>query len=238
MKSTQMVPVDSVNIKCFYFNFKIGSVETDFSGKADFIYVKHPRTSNGPPTCKVVWGQSMWESNAVSLEWILTNEWSCRKFSPRHLFHPIDVCLEPQNFCKSSPLAPIFDKFGHHWISPRGIKDKDLMLLATETVHWSPLNLQRVTNYTKKKTKLNSVAWVRQRTIPSDRRLSSKLVPTFVDRGCHLVGVTDPYRSILGFLYRSRYFFFQVAPQLCSGGLVDPVPDPLVLRNSGGLLQR
>jgi hypothetical protein len=52
----------------------------------------------------------------------------------------------------------------------------------------------------------------------SDRHLSAKLVPTFVDRGCHPVSMTDPYGRILGFLDRSRYFFFQVAPQLCSRG--------------------
>jgi hypothetical protein len=28
----------------------------------------------------------------------------------------------------------------------------------------------------------------------------------FVDRGCHVVSVTNPYVSILGFLDRSRYF--------------------------------
>jgi hypothetical protein len=28
----------------------------------------------------------------------------------------------------------------------------------------------------------------------------------FVDRGCHVVSVTDPYGRILGFLDRSRYF--------------------------------
>jgi hypothetical protein len=39
---------------------------------------------------------------------------------------------------------------------------------------------------------------------------------------------------ILGFLERCRYFFFQVAPQLYSRGWVDPVPDPLLLRKSGG----
>jgi hypothetical protein len=38
---------------------------------------------------------------------------------------------------------------------------------------------------------------------------------------------------ILGFLDRSRYFFFQVAPQLYSRGWVDPVPDPLLLRKCG-----
>jgi hypothetical protein len=34
---------------------------------------------------------------------------------------------------------------------------------------------------------------------PSDRRLSAKLVPTFADRGCHVVSVTDLYGRILGF---------------------------------------
>jgi hypothetical protein len=43
---------------------------------------------------------------------------------------------------------------------------------------------------------------------PSDRRLSAKLVPTLSDRGCHVVGVMDHYGRILGFLDRSRYFFF------------------------------
>jgi hypothetical protein len=51
---------------------------------------------------------------------------------------------------------------------------------------------------------------------PSDRRLSVKLVPTLADRGCYAVSVTDPYGRIRGFLDRSRYFFFQVAPQLYS----------------------
>jgi hypothetical protein len=52
----------------------------------------------------------------------------------------------------------------------------------------------------------------------SDRRLLAKLVPTFADRGCHVVSMTNPYGRILGFLDRSRYFFFQVAPQLHSQG--------------------
>jgi hypothetical protein len=37
---------------------------------------------------------------------------------------------------------------------------------------------------------------------PSSRRLSAKIVPTFADRGCHVVSVTDPYSRILGFLDR------------------------------------
>jgi hypothetical protein len=39
-----------------------------------------------------------------------------------------------------------------------------------------------------------------------DRRLSAKWLPTFEDRKCHVVRVTDPYGRILGFLTRSRYF--------------------------------
>jgi hypothetical protein len=34
-----------------------------------------------------------------------------------------------------------------------------------------------------------------------------KLVPTFADRGCHIVSMTDPYGRNLGFLDRSRHFF-------------------------------
>jgi hypothetical protein len=52
----------------------------------------------------------------------------------------------------------------------------------------------------------------------SDHRLSATLVSTFADRWCHVVRVTDPYGSILGFLDRSRYFFFQAALQLYSRG--------------------
>jgi hypothetical protein len=53
---------------------------------------------------------------------------------------------------------------------------------------------------------------------PSDRRLSTKLVPAFADSWCHVVSVTDPYGRILDFPDRSRYCFFQVALQLYSRG--------------------
>jgi CBS-domain-containing membrane protein len=52
----------------------------------------------------------------------------------------------------------------------------------------------------------------------ADRRLSMKLLPTFANRGCHVVSVTDSYGRIVGFLDRSRYFFYQAAPQLYSRG--------------------
>jgi hypothetical protein len=41
---------------------------------------------------------------------------------------------------------------------------------------------------------------------PSDRRFLAKWLPTFADKGCHVVSVTDPYGRILGFLDRRRYF--------------------------------
>jgi hypothetical protein len=50
---------------------------------------------------------------------------------------------------------------------------------------------------------------------------------------CRMVSATDPHSRISGFLDRSRYFFFQVAPQLYSRGCVDLVPDPPLLRKSG-----
>jgi hypothetical protein len=51
---------------------------------------------------------------------------------------------------------------------------------------------------------------------PSSRRMSVKLVPTFADGRCCVVGAADPNGRILGFLHRSRYYFFQLAPQLYS----------------------
>jgi hypothetical protein len=48
---------------------------------------------------------------------------------------------------------------------------------------------------------------VRERTIPTERTpLVGEVLSNFVDRGCHVVRVTDPYGRILGFLDRSRYF--------------------------------
>jgi hypothetical protein len=73
--------------------------------------------------------------------------------------------------------------------------------------------------------KKNSMVWVRERTIPTERpRLVGEVIVNFfADRGCLLVSVTDPYDRILGFLDRSRYFFYQVAPQLYSRGWVAPL---------------
>jgi hypothetical protein len=78
------------------------------------------------------------------------------------------------------------------------------------------------------------MALVRERTIPTGTPpLIGEVSAAFADRRCHVASVTDPYSRILGFLDRSLYNFFQVAPQLYSRGWVDPVPAPLLLRKSG-----
>jgi hypothetical protein len=79
------------------------------------------------------------------------------------------------------------------------------------------------------KTILNSVARVRERTIATERQP----IVGEVSAVCHVESVTNPYSRIFDFLYRSRYFLFQVAPHL-SGGWMDPIPDPL-LRKSGSV---
>jgi hypothetical protein len=82
--------------------------------------------------------------------------------------------------------------------------------------------------------KLNSVVWIRERTIITERPpLVGELNAKFVDRGCHVVSVTDFYGRIFVFLNRSPYFFFQLSNKLQSRGWVDPVPDPLLRRKSG-----
>jgi hypothetical protein len=53
---------------------------------------------------------------------------------------------------------------------------------------------------------------------PSDGHFSAKLAPTFADKKCYVICVTDDYDLMLCFLDRSRYLFFLVAPQLYSRG--------------------
>jgi hypothetical protein len=61
---------------------------------------------------------------------------------------------------------------------------------------------------------------VRKRTIPIERSplISEVSANFFADRGCHVLSVTNPHGRNLGYLGRSRYFFFQVASQLYSRG--------------------
>jgi hypothetical protein len=55
-----------------------------------------------------------------------------------------------------------------------------------------------------RRTKTNSVAWVRERTIHIERPpLVGEVGANFTDRGCHIVSLTDPYSLILRFLDRT-----------------------------------
>jgi hypothetical protein len=80
----------------------------------------------------------------------------------------------------------------------------------------------------------NSVTFVCEQTMPTERSPSvGEVNANFSDRGCHVVSVRDSYGRIPGFIDRSRYFAFEVAPHLFSRGSVDPAPDSLLLRKSG-----
>jgi hypothetical protein len=64
------------------------------------------------------------------------------------------------------------------------------------------------------------MASVRERTIPTERPplVGEVSANVFVARGCRVVSSMDLYGRILGFLDRSRYHFFQAAPELYSRG--------------------
>jgi hypothetical protein len=63
--------------------------------------------------------------------------------------------------------------------------------------------------------------------VPTERLpLLANLVPTFSDRGCHLVSVTDPYCRILGFLNRSRQFFLSSSSSVVLTRLSGPRSRP------------
>jgi hypothetical protein len=68
--------------------------------------------------------------------------------------------------------------------------------------------------------KKNFMVSVRKQTIPTERPplVSEVSADLLRIEGCHVVSVTNPYGRILGLLDRSRYYFYQVAPQLYSRG--------------------
>jgi CBS-domain-containing membrane protein len=67
--------------------------------------------------------------------------------------------------------------------------------IFTATLISSRINFYEVSYKQTKTPWLQSVSELYR---SSHRRLSAKLVPTFADRGCHVVSVTDPYGRILG----------------------------------------
>jgi hypothetical protein len=72
--------------------------------------------------------------------------------------------------------------------------------VTTPVVYKLPPCEQHLFSFLKKNTPWSESASELCR--PSDRRLLAKLVPTFADRGSHVVSVMDPYGRILDFLDR------------------------------------
>jgi hypothetical protein len=65
--------------------------------------------------------------------------------------------------------------------------------------------------------KLITLRGLSPRTNCTDRAtaaFSAKVVSAFEDRGCRVFSATDPHGRIRNILDRSRYIFFQVAPEL------------------------
>jgi hypothetical protein len=75
----------------------------------------------------------------------------------------------------------------------------------------------------------------RAKYIPTER---PPFVGEVADRRRHVVIAAETLRPYFRFLDRSRYYFFQIPPQLYSQGWMDPVPDPLNLRKSGSAKTR
>jgi hypothetical protein len=82
--------------------------------------------------------------------------------------------------------------------------------------------VRTVNGITTKFTKLKKLnpwpEFARELYRPSGHRLSAKLVPTFADRGCRVVSVTDPYGRILGFLDRKYRVHNELKIPLILGG--------------------
>jgi hypothetical protein len=67
--------------------------------------------------------------------------------------------------------------------------------------------------------------------LPSDRRLSAKLVPTFADRGCHVVSATDPHGRYLGFLDPEPLLLHSSSSSVVSTRLSEPHFRPTTSQN-------
>jgi hypothetical protein len=101
----------------------------------------------------------------------------------------------------------------------------------------------RNTDYSKYSVASQSTTWL---YLTSDRLLSAKLMPTFADRGCHVVSVAKPHGRNFNFLDQSRCYIFLNCPHeavwtafqthCCSENLAEPGIEPgtpiSVARNS------
>jgi hypothetical protein len=111
------------------------------------------------------------------------------------------------------------------WLGPQNSK---AMLYRYITLKRTLQEIYRIHIKKKKKTQLNSIVWVREWTIPTERPpLVGEVTANFcgkrVPRG-QRYGTLRPYSR---FSRQEPLLFYQVAPQLYSRGWVHPIPDPL-----------
>jgi hypothetical protein len=77
--------------------------------------------------------------------------------------------------------------------------------------------------------KLNSMVWVRERTIPTERPpLVGEVIANFCGYRVPCGQRDGSLRPYSRFSWQEPLLFYQVAPQLYSQGWVDSVPDPLL----------
>jgi hypothetical protein len=128
-----------------------------------------------------------------------------------------------------------YSVFGAEWLGPSLSKVSSRVGVLSNSPEEGKGHSFRNNLFYKK----NSVVWVRERTIPTERpQLFDEVIANFcgwrVSRG-QRDGSLRPY---FRFSRPEPLLFYQAAPQLYSRGWVDPVPDPILLRKSGSAANR
>jgi hypothetical protein len=114
-------------------------------------------------------------------------------------------------------IRSVAENSGPHWASATnpGTQNPLIQRSLREDAATSCCSVLLNNKQTNKLRGLDSRANYTNRATAACRRSQFQ---RFADRGCHVVSVTDLYGRILDFLDWSRYYFFQVAPQLYSRG--------------------
>jgi hypothetical protein len=143
--------------------------------------------------------------------------------------HSIIPMIRSQRF--TSHTASVENVLGSRPNQSTGYTDGDKLRIDSgrQVTGWRTIGYTHIANHLKLFNipvhKLNSVALVSKRTLPTER-------PPLVDEvSANFCGQRVPRDQCNG--SRSRYFSIQVAPQLYSWDWEDPVPDILFLRKSG-----
>jgi hypothetical protein len=103
------------------------------------------------------------------------------------LNHSLNISLIPGSLTSSAatPVSPRYTSCaGPHRKTPSNSRYFNKWVILIDFAH-SSYKVQTLTPYSKPASELYR---------PSDLRLSTKLVPTFADRRCHVVSVTDSLR--------------------------------------------